>query len=232
MSTEKFALIDTEIAGGLDNPLTYDIGILITDRNKVEYEKFSLVIHNIYAEERELMKSAYYADKLPKYEIKLANGERKMVTFYTAKKIFTDICKKHNVKKVYAYNMNFDRRALNNTQKFTTNNRFKYFFPYGTEFCCIWNMACQVVMARPSYIKFALENGFTSEKGNILTNAECCYRYLTKDPTFEEEHQGIDDVEIEKEILMACFRQHKKMNKGIYTACWRIVQKKRKEMDI
>ena len=227
---EKFIIIDTETAGGLENPLTYDVGLIVTDRNGTEYERLSLVVYNIYAEQRELMKSAYYADKLPRYEIKLANGERKMVTFFTVKKMVADLCKKHKIKNVYAYNMGFDRRALNNTQRFTTDNKFNYFFPYGIEFCCIWHMACQVLMARPSYIKYALKHNFVSAKGNILTNAESCYRYLTNNPTFEEEHEGIDDVQIEKEILLACFKQHKKMDKKIYTPCWRLVQNKRAEM--
>lgn len=225
-----FMLIDTETAGGLDNPLTYDIGIKVIDRDGVVYEEISLVVHNIYAGHRELMKTAYYVDKLPKYELKLKSGERKMVSFYTARKIVHDLMEKYNTNIVYAYNMNFDKRALNNTQRFTTDNRYKYFFPFETEFRCIWSMACQVLLSRPSYIKFALKNNFISEKGNILTNAECCYRYITKDPTFEEEHQGLDDVNIEAKILLECFRQHKKMNTKPNQACWRQVQKARKEM--
>lgn len=227
---EKFILVDVETAGGFDNPLCYDVGLMVTDRKGTEYETLSLVIYNIYAEQRELMKSAYYADKLPSYEIKLANGERKMVKFYTAKKLVRELMEKHNISKVYAYNLNFDRRALNNTERFTTDERFKYFFPYGTEFCCIWHIACQILMSRPTYIKFALENNFITPKGNIMTNAESCYRYLINDATFEEAHEGLDDVIIEKEILLASFRQHKKMDKKPYQPCWRIVQKKYEEM--
>lgn len=70
------------------------------------------------------------------------------------------------------------------------------------------------------------------KKGNILTNAECCYRYITNNPFFKEEHKGIDDVEIETKILMACKRQHKRVNTEPYQACWRIVQNKRKEMGV
>lgn len=229
---KKLLVIDVETAGGLDNPLCYDIGFKIIDRLGNVYVAFSLVIYNIYAEQRELMKSAYYANKLPQYEIKLASGERKMVTFYTARKMILDLMKEYNCSTVYAYNMGFDRRALNNTQKFLTDERFKYFFPRNTEFRCIWHMACQVLMARPSYIKFALKHNFVSAKGNILTNAECCYRYLTNDVNFEEAHEGIDDVNIETEILLACLKQHKKMNTKPYQPCWRMVQQKRIEMGV
>lgn len=228
---ERMILTDTETAGGLENPLTYDVGLKVVDRKGNVYDEASLVIYDIYAKERELMKTAYYADKLPKYEIKLKNGERKMVTLYTAKKMIAELMEKHNTNLVYAYNMNFDRRALNNTQKFVTEEKYRYFFPRNTEFRCIWSMACQLLLARPSYIKFALENDFVSEKGNILTNAECCYRYLINDPTFEEEHQGLDDVNIETEIMLACYRQHKKVDPKPYQACWRWVQNARKEME-
>ena len=227
---ERFVVIDTETANSVEYPLAYDVGFCIMDRKGNIYEEYSLVVYNIYVKEKDMMKSAYYAEKLPKYEIKLKSGERKMVTLYTVRKLILDLMEKHKTNVVYAYNMNFDRRALNNTQRWTTDDRYKYFFPYGTEFRCIWNMACQLLLARPSYIKFALKNGFVSEKGNIKTSAECCYRYLKNNPDFEEEHQGIDDVKIEAEILLKCFAQHKKVDTKPYQACWRLVQKKRAKM--
>lgn len=227
---EKFIVIDTETANSIEFPLAYDIGFSVMDRKGKVYEQKSLVVYDIYAKEREMMQSAYYAEKLPKYEEKLKSGERKMVTLFTAKKIIKEIMEKYNTNLVYAYNMNFDKRALNNTQRFTTEEKYKWFFPYGTEFRCIWHMACQVLLARPSYIKFALQNGYVSEADNIKTNAECCYRYVTKNTEFEEEHQGLDDVKIEAEILLACFAQHKKMDTKPYQACWKLVQNKRAEM--
>lgn len=229
---ERFIVIDTETANSVNDPLVYDVGLVVMDRKGNKYERLSFVIYDIYGKQCELMKTAYYANKLPEYEVKLASGERKMITLYTLKKMIADLMEKHKTNLVYAYNMGFDRRALNNTQRFVTENRYKWFFPYETEFRCIWNMACQVLLARPSYIKYALENGFVSEKGNIKTSAECCYRYLIKDPTFEEEHQGIDDVDIETEILLACYRQHKKMDTKPYSACWRLVQNERLNIEV
>ena len=229
---EYFTVLDTETANSVQFPLPYDIGFKILNRKGEVVEAHSFCVYEIYVGQREMMKSAYYAEKLPQYEIELNNGERKLARFYTIKKLIADLMQKYNTNTVYAYNMNFDRRALNNDQKFITENRYKYFFPYGTEFRCIWHMACQVLLARPSYIKFALKHHFVSAKGNILTNAECCYRYLTKNAFFEEKHKGIDDVNIEIEILLACFRQHKKMDTKPYQACWRIVQDKRMAMGV
>lgn len=234
MRKNMYAIVaDTETANSVNYPLPYDLGFnVIRLKDFKRMERFSLCIAEIYINEKDMMKSAYYAEKLPQYEEELKRGEREMVRLYTARKRMIEMMEKYNTNIVYAYNMNFDKRALNNDQKFITNNKYKYFFPYGTEFRCIWHMACQVLLSRPSYIKFALKNGFVSEKGNILTNAECCYRYLINDPIFKEKHKGIDDVDIETEILHACKRQHKKMNTEPYQACWRMVQNKRKEMGV
>lgn len=229
---EYFIILDTETANSIQFPLPYDLGYKIMNKKGETVVSRSLCIAEIYIEQREMMKTAYYADKLPQYEEELHSGERQLVKFFTARKMILADMEKYKTNRVYAYNMNFDKRALNNDQKFTTNNRYRYFFPYNTEFRCIWHMACQVLLARPSYIKFALANGYVSEKGNILTNAECCYRYITKNTNFKEAHKGIDDVNIEAEILLACFKQHKKMDTKPYTACWQIVKRKRIEMGV
>lgn len=230
-TSEWFIVIDTETADSVKRPLPYDIGYKIVNRKGEIAVARSFVVYEIFVGQKEMMKSAYYANKIPQYEEDLKRGGRKLVRLYTARKQILDDIENYKISAVYAYNVGFDHRALNNDQAFTTNNRYRYFFPYGTEFRCIWNMACQVLLARPSYIKYAKENNFISEKGNILTNAECCYRYLTRNPNFQEEHKGLEDVSIEIEILLACYKQHQKMDTKPYTACWRLVQKKREEME-
>ena len=227
---EYLLVLDTETANSVQYPLPYDLGYKIFNRKREVVETRSFCIYEIFCEEKDLMQSAYYAEKLPQYYEELKRKQRKLVRLYTARKTILEDMQKYKIDRVYAYNMGFDRRALNNDQKYTTKNKYKFFFPRGTEFRCIWNMACQVLLARPSYIKFALQNGYVSAKGNILTNAECCYRYISKDTNFVEAHKGIDDVNIEAEILLACFAQHKKMDTKPYSACWRLVQKKHKEM--
>lgn len=227
---EYFIVLDTETANTIQFPLPYDLGYKVMNKKGEVKVSRSMCIYEIYVGQKEMMKSAYYADKLPQYEKELKEGERKLVRLFTARQQILKDMETYNTNIVYAYNMNFDKRALNNDQRFITENKYWHFFSKDTEFRCIWNMACQVLLARPSYIKFALSNGYVSEKGNILTNAECCYRYITKDTTFTEAHKGIDDVNIEAEILLACYRQHKKMETKPYTACWQLVKKKRAEM--
>jgi hypothetical protein len=93
-------------------------------------------------------------------------------------------------------------------------------------------MACQVVMNKATYIKFALKNGLESPAGNIQTSAESCYKFLKNQIDFVESHTGLEDVKIEVEILAQCYKEHKKMTTEISPSCWRIPQRKRKEMDL
>ena len=226
---ENFIVIDTETAGSVNYPLPYDCGYKVMNRKGEVLAIRSYVVAEIYCDEPDMMKSAYYVEKLPQYAADLKTGKRTLAKLATIRRQVLADMENFKTTVVYAYNMNFDRRALNNVQKFVTK-KYSIFFPENTEFRCIWNMACQVLLARPSYIKFALENGFVSAKGNILTNAECCYRYITKNVDFMEEHRGLEDVNIEAEILLKCFAQHKKMDTRPYSACWMMVQQKHKEI--
>ncbi len=227
MKKEYFIVLDTETANSVEQPLPYDIGWAVVDRQGNFYETRSFVVYEIYCGERDLMKTAYYANKLPQYENDIKNGTRQLKGFWNIRRQFIEDIKKYNVKKVGAYNMNFDKRALNNDIRYISKSWARWFFPYGIEFFCIWHCACQVLLNRKSYIKFAIENELINPTGNIQTSAESCYKYITKNPNFKESHTGLEDVFIEVEILKACFKQHKKMSTAINTQCWRMVQKKR-----
>ena len=77
--------IDTETANGrttedgktdLTDSLVYDIGYVVTDKKGTIYEKGSLAIAEIYCW-HEMMDSAYYKEKLPRYEKEIKNGRKK-----------------------------------------------------------------------------------------------------------------------------------------------------------
>lgn len=229
---EMYLVIDTETANTIEQPLPYDIGYAICDRYGNIVVERSFVVAEIFLDYKEMMKSAYFAEKIPHYWEDIKNGTREIKSIFNIRKQIKADMKKWNVKKVGAYNMGFDKRALNNVIRYCSKSLIRWFFPFGTEYFCIWHMACQVVLNSTSYIKFALQNGFVSEKDNILTSAEVCYRFLTKQVDFIESHTGLEDVHIEVEIMAKCFSTHKKMDKKINSACWRLPQKKRKELDL
>jgi hypothetical protein len=229
---EYYLVIDTETANTLEQPLPYDIGYAIADRTGHIVLKRSFVVAEIFLDHPEMMKSAYFAEKIPNYWDDIKSGSRILKSIFNIRKQIKADMKAWNVKKVGAYNMNFDKRALNNVIRYCSKSLVRWFFPFGTEYFCIWSMACQVILNSTSYIKFALQNGLESEAGNIQTSAEACYRFLIDSPEFCEKHTGLEDVEIEVDIMAKCFATHKKMDKKINTACWRLPQRKRKELDL
>lgn len=229
---EMYLVIDTETCNTIEQPLPYDIGYGIADRNGNIYLERSYVVAEMFLDRKDLMQSAYFAEKIPMYWEDIKNGTREIKSIFNIRKQILEDMKKYNVKKVGAYNMGFDKKALNNIIRYCSKSLIRWFFPFGTEYFCIWNMACQVVLNSTSYIKFALQNGLESEKGNLLTSAESCYKFLKNNVEFVESHTGLEDVRIEVEIMAKCFSTHKKMNKGIYSACWRLPQKKKKEMEL
>ena len=227
---EMLLVIDTETCNSVEEPLPYDIGYAICDRLGNVYLKRSFVVAEIFLDMKDVMQSAYYANKIPMYWEDIKSGKREIRTFRTIRNIVHEDMKTYKVKKVGAYNMGFDRKALNNLTRYVTKSFYRWFFPFGTEYFCIWHMACQTILNTKSYIDFAEKNGLVSEKDNILTSAESTYKFLTKEVNFIESHTGLEDVEIETEIMAKCYRTHKKMNPNVNSACWLLPQKKRKEI--
>lgn len=209
---EYILLIDTETTGRIDQPLVYDFGYIVTDKQGRTYEKGSYLIYDIYAEEMEKMQSAYYAKKLPLYEEMFSNGQIEMIRFSHLKKLFTEIMRKWQIKYIAAYNMAFDYRALTSTQRYLNPDK-PYFYPYNAEFIDTWKMARQTLCKQEEYENFCRENDFTTKTGRIQTTAEAVYAYITLDPNFEEEHTALADCEIEREIMVWSYRQKKKMDK-------------------
>lgn len=229
---EMLLVIDTETCNTIEQPLPYDIGYAICDRSGKVYLKRSFVVAETFLDMKDVMASAYYAEKIPNYWEDIKNGKREIRTFRTIRKTVHEDMKTYKVKKVGAYNMGFDKRALNNLTRYATQSFFRWFFPFGTEFFCIWNMACQTLLNTKTYIDFAEKNGLVSEKGNILTSAESTYKFLTNEVNFIESHTGLEDVEIEVEIMAKCYRTHKKMDTKINSTCWRLTQHKKKELEL
>lgn len=226
---KKYLLcLDIETANMVEDAIAYDIGFCVCDRHGNIYEKYSFMVAEMFFNYTDLMNTAYYAEKIPSYWIDLAKGSRKMASILTVRKIICRLMKEYKIDTVCAYNSFFDKTGLDRTIRYLTKSDIRYFFPYGTKICCIWNMACQVICDTKSYVKYAIDNQLISASGNMITNAEAVYRFLTKDNEFVESHTGLEDVLIETAIMKACYDKHKKMNTGIYRACWQIPQKRYK----
>lgn len=225
MKKKYYLVLDVETANSLDDAMCYDVGFVVCDRKGRIYESASYVVEEVFYD-RHLMNSAYYKNKLPLYRRNIKNKVSQVATLYEVRGHIRALMDAYEIKTVCAYNAHFDRNALNKTQRWLTKSKYRYFFPYGTEILCIWHAACQLICTQKKYYKFCVENGLVSKSGNISTNAESVYRYITRNNDFEEEHTGLADVLIETQILAHCFRQHKKFDPSINRLCWRIPQRK------
>ena len=231
-----FLVVDVETANSTEQALTYDVGFSVCDKQGRVYESRSYAISDIFFDEKkiygntELMDSAYYAQKLPQYYDGMCSGAWKVAPLLVVRKEIHQLMKEYNISVVCAYNCHFDKSALNTTLRYVSKSALRWFFPYNTEFYCIWNMACQTICKQKNFLKFCLENGLYSASGNCKTSAEVVWAYLTDNVDFEEKHTGLEDVKIEVQIMAHCFRQHKKMDKGINRLCWRTPQADFKEL--
>ena len=198
--------------------LVYDIGFVICDKEGKIYAKRSFAIKDIF-DWKELMSTAYYKNKLPKYYEKLNKKQMEKVTIWEARKRIHKAMKYFNITEVYAYNANFDYTTLNNTVRYLSGSACRWFFPFGTKICDIWNIACQVLGTQKT---FQWEN-IRNKNNNLITNAERMFGYCEQ-IDFEEEHTGLADAIVESQILARCLKSHKSIDKKINRACWRIPQ--------
>ena len=211
-----YLTIDTETANGLEDSLVYDIGGAIHDKEGNVYETFSFVIYEVFVGMKDLMQNAYYAEKIPMYEDDLRAGTRKMVQYKTARKHIADLCKKYDVRAIIAHNARFDYRATNTTQRYLTCSKYRYFLPYGLPIYDTLKMARVTIGKQKTYIQWCKNNGYMVNNNRPRLTAEILYRYISGNNSFVEEHTGLGDVLIEKEIFAKCMRQHKKMEKRLF----------------
>ena len=208
-----FIVFDTETTNGFDDPLMYDLGFAVVDTKGNVYETFSFVIYEVFCEMKTAMAEAFFADKIPQYEKEIADGTRKLVKLTTAKKIFREICEKYDVVACVAHNATFDYRSTTRTQRYLTKSKYRYFLPFGVELWDTLKMARDTICKQWTYKEWCYNNGYLTKNGRVRATAEILYRYISGEDSFEEEHTGLADVLIEKEIFAHCMAQHKPMRK-------------------
>lgn len=221
-------MLDCETANGFYDPVSktidlqdsivYDLGFAIIDKKGRVYEEYSCVITDVFFEFIDMMNSAYYNEKIPQYLSDLRNGTRIARNFLMVRDKIHFLLKKYNCTVMCAHNARFDTRALNNTIRYLTKSKLRYFFPYGTEVWDTMEMAKSVILPMPTYQRFCIENGYMTKHKNPRPRltAEIIYRFISGNNEFEESHTGLEDVDIERQILAYCFRKHKKMKKVLY----------------
>ena len=219
--------LDTETCNGLldeagkldlSQSIVYDLGYCITDKKGRIYKTRSFIIAEVFLDMHDAMKSAYYAEKIPAYWQDIKAGTRKLASFFTIWRTFLQDVKEYNVKNIFAHNAGFDLNALNNTIRYITKSKYRYFFPYSMEIWDTLKMARQTIGKQKTYYNYCMRNNYMTKHKTprIRLTAEILYKYISGNNDFIESHTGLEDVMIETQILVHCFRQHKKMEKRLF----------------
>jgi DNA polymerase III epsilon subunit-like protein len=201
-----FIILDTETTNTVEEPLMYDLGFSVIDETGKAYESFSFVIADVFLD-KELMQSAYFADKIPMYWDDIKSGKRELKTLYNVRKAVVETMRKYGITYVIAHNARFDVLSTKLTQRYITKSKWRYFFPFGTQYIDTLKMARAVYSEDEKYCAFCVENGYTTKHGQNRYTAEILYRFISGDNSFEESHTGFEDTEIEKIIFAECAKK-------------------------
>ena len=204
----KILMLDSETTNDIETPLCYDLGFSVIDLdNGKAIEKHSYVVADIFCDD-DLMASAFFGDKIPQYWADIKAGKRMLRKWSTIRAIVREVMAQYGIDTVVAHNARFDYSSTATTQRYLTCSKWRYFFPYGTKFVCTLKMSRQVFGKDDDYIAFCESNGFTTKHNKPKLTAEIIYRYLTNNVEFVESHTGLEDVEIEMAILLACLERN------------------------
>ncbi len=204
MFTEKtFAIIDTETLGGAAQahcPTYHCAGIAFTKRAEISRINI-VVISNL------LLDNAFYGQFKKEYYRDLLRDPTTVICYNEAeaKEIFSAWLASNNVGCACAHNSGFD-----------FNKTFVAECIEGMEFIDTWQAFFETIGKYTKYNKFCCENGFVTKNGNIQMTAEVCYRFISGNIEFVEEHTALADCEIEMEILRAVWATHRKFTRNVH----------------
>lgn len=214
--------LDTETCNGMKNDLSqslcYDIGWAIVDRKSNVYKKRSFVVLETFFGMTDLMQSAYYAEKIPRYIWDINHNLREVASIKEIYYALREDCQEYNIKAIFAHNARFDVNALNNTIRYITKSEKRFFLPYGIPIWDTMKMAQDVIATQKTYQRFCIDNGYMTNHAEPRPRitAEVLYKYIAGQHNFIESHTGLEDVLIEQEIFSHCWRQHKPMRKSVW----------------
>lgn len=192
-------VLDTETLGVFD-PSVYDLGYVIYDDVDGIIKTRDYITKEIF-DQPELMKTAYYANKLPIYHKRLADGYCKKISWKYALRVLKRDINKYHVDGIYAYNSRFDTRAIAKTcEKLGIKTN-----PTADGITDIWKgLTDPHITGTKEYQDFCRRNGFMTKhkKPRCQAKAETVYRYLMNQTDYVEEHTALEDSKIELAILL------------------------------
>lgn len=205
MNKKYYLVLDTETVA--DARVPYDVAWVIVDRNGQVYERFNELVSEVLQNEtlRYLIRKDSFSKR--KASFYLDNNFTDIMPFADIQAITEGYINQYNPV-VVAYNAAFDIKVLNDYSNVIIGTPF---FADDVEVWDLWNMALNTVCDSSNYVRWCIDSGFITEKGNISCSAEAVFSYLSQERDFEEDHTALSDCEIEAKILQAVFDRKKKL---------------------
>ena len=195
----RVLVLDTETLGVCD-PTVYDLGYIIYDDADGIIVARDYITKEVYGQ-TERMQTAYYANKLPIYEQRLADGYCKQVKWAYILRVLQRDINKYKPDGIYAYNSRFDTRSIAKTCAELGVNKN----PTADGILDIWKgLTDPHITQTEDYINFCKAHGFMTKhkKPRPQAKAETVYRYLMNQTDYVEEHTALEDSKIELAILL------------------------------
>jgi len=215
-----FAVLDIETV--TDARLAFDIAWIVKDSKGNTLEKRNYLVREIMDTPFSsilIRRDSFMKNKANFYMDGIAFNSFDIETLNCIAADFCGIAARYNAKVVMcAYNAKFDYTVLND------NMNAYYgvdFFGTDVEVVDIMTMALATICDTNKYVRWCQLNNLVTEKGNVKTNAETVYAYLTRDAEYVEAHHALQDCEIEADILFKARKYRKKHHKQFATPIFR-----------
>lgn len=207
-----FAVLDIETL--TDARLAFDIAWILYDSKGNMLEKHNFLVREIaetpFAQIL-IRRDSFMKNKAQFYMDGMAFDSFEILSLASISDIFNASAARYNAKLVMcAYNAKFDYSVLND------NMNAYYgidFFDDNVEVVDIMTMALATICDTNKYVRWCQLNNMVTDKGNVKTNAETVYAYLTRDSEFVEAHHALADCEIEADIYFKARKYRKKHHK-------------------
>ena len=229
MQQKHFLTLDTESTGLGKKAFAFDIGWTVATRRDVLVERRFLVREILTDDSimlgavnngdwRDMMGRKLFHSYIPDLDA----GAVRLTDWADIVATLRDDMLTFGVDVFTAYNLPFDSRVIRQTsERLGTGKALEY----RPDLLDLWHFACITVCNRPTYHAAADQNGWRSPAGNVRTNAEKTYAYLTGEFDFVESHTALDDARIETEILQRLLAAKKPIpyNQVVHHP-WRLAQ--------
>ena len=209
-----FVVLDCETV--TDARLAFDIAWIVYDSKGNELERYNALVSEIIDADfgMELIKHDRFMGSKSDFYLDAIKNKTIPIKFLEEIKDDFDLigyCYEAQVV-MCAYNAHFDYTVLNHNMNLYCGCGCK-FFDDDVEIADILTMSLATFCDSRNYVKWCLENGCVTDKGNVRTNAETAYAYLTRDVDFVEQHHALDDCDIEGTIYFKTRSYKKKQHK-------------------